>query len=501
MSDSQAQFSSDALPFSQPKQDAILGYLLANDRFFTQCRGKVEPEWFQDIYAAKIYRAKLDFFNKYKRSPSVPEIKQWSEFVLESTPIRQRIEAKINLALHLTTDFGLDALLPELSDWLHCRIYANHMVRGATLFNAKKTKEAFECAKTMVDKIQDTTFEDDSEISFENYEQYLEAQQLELQNALTFGLAAFDKLLTPAAKSGSLLLGDTTILLAPTNIGKSTALITTLRHNIYRQKASLWISHEGRPEDLRIKLLCAMLGCSQPQLFGYENEYGQKVLGLYQTKEGREAMDLVLEWLKRYLVYIPLNKAGLTVEEVDVVIRKRQDEWASKHNGEGFSLLVDDYPAKLSTKNDKMNRREKDEHIYNWFVQLGLEYKFHSLLAIQTNREGSKVNRHEKGEKRLIQMEDVMEAWGPMTAATNIVSINRDPLMEAMDLVVFSILKSRSSKKHWAICCKSNFANSITHSDELGATWYRGTSTMTDKLQGFLDKYNNVAIPEYEYAA
>lgn len=484
--------NSGSLPFSLEKQDAVLGYLLKNEQFFHSARGKIEPEFFTDKTNGRIYRAKLNFYKEFKRIPSQEELRSLSEFVLEDAKTRNAIFAKINLAEHQTTQFGLDAIVPELTGWMQARVYKLYTENGARLYNNKKHVEAFVSAKEMVKKIEEIKFDEDNQARFDNYVKDFQDSEAEYSDALTFGNEHFDRLLTPKAQSGSLLLGDTTVVLAPTNVGKSTCLITVIKNNIFARKPTLWITHEGREADLKEKLWCSVLNISPSKLFE-----------LYKTSEGRQLLDMALGTINRYLTYIPMNKAGLTVEDVEIVIRKRCEEWAQKHNGEKIALVVDDYPAKLSTngyKSGNASRRDKDEYVYNHFVQLALEYKFHSLLAIQTNREGSKVNKQQKGyEQRLIGMEDVLESWGPMTIATNVISINRDPLAEMQDRVTFHICKSRSSIKGWSVVCRSKFAHAITHDNKLPTTWYRGIDSMSEKLDLFLEKYPGQAIPENEW--
>jgi hypothetical protein len=160
---------------------------------------------------------------------------------------------------------------------------------------------------------------------------------------------------------------------------------------------------------------------------------------------------------------------------------------------------VDDYPAKLSTlqaRGGNFNKRDIDLVVYNYFVQLALEYNFHSLLAIQTNREGAKVNKGNKdGEKRLLVMEDVSESYGPIQLATNVLSMNRDGQAKARNRLTFHIDKSRSNETGWAVVCRTNYGHSITHANWLGGTYYRGSSTMADTIDTLLDQYGNDCTP------
>jgi hypothetical protein len=87
-------------------------------------------------------------------------------------------------------------------------------------------------------------------------------------------------------------------------------------------------------------------------------------------------------------------------------------------------------------------------------------------------------------------MEDAAESWGPITQATNVISINRNEAAKAKGLVTFYIDKSRSSETGYAVVCKSDYGRAITHSNELGAVYYRGV-TAVEKIDQLMEQYNN----------
>jgi hypothetical protein len=138
-----------------------------------------------------------------------------------------------------------------------------------------------------------------------------------------------------------------------------------------------------------------------------------------------------------------------------------------------------------------MNKRNIDEIVYGYFIQLALEYNFHSLLAIQTNREGAKVNKGQRDERRLLVMEDVHESYGVMQEATNVITMNKDAVAKARKRMTYHIDKSRSSETGFAIVAKTDFARATTHSDDLGSIWYRGTSTLADQVDDLLANPEN----------
>lgn len=486
------QIVDQQLPFSESKQDAVLGFYLTTDSFFMQAKDRLKPEWFLDKTNENIFRAKVGFYEQFKKIPSVEEVINLPEFQLEDARVRGRVHAKISKAVAKTNEYHLAALLPEITDWMQSRIIAAGIRKSAKLFQDKKIRESHDHAKLWTRMVEEVKFEEDLEERFDRYQELFDNQQAEYEDAITIGNPHFDKLITPMANHGSLLRGDTTMYLASTNTGKSTAIITTIAHNLKHGKSVMWLVHEGRPDDLKIKLWCALLDKSQAQVFA-----------MYKTPEGRRQLDMALLWINKHLTFVPMMKAGLCVEEVETIIRRKWEERAAKlGQDKSYVLLADDYPAKLSTKKANGGQwapRQIIHESYNYFVQLALEYKFHSLLAIQTNREGSKVNRGDKkDEGRLLMMEDVSESFGTMQIATNVISINRDHAAANKDRVTFFICKSRSNVTGWAFCTKSKYSHALTHGPDLDATWWRGTSSMSAKIDDLLAKHKNGLLPDDE---
>jgi hypothetical protein len=147
--------------------------------------------------------------------------------------------------------------------------------------------------------------------------------------------------------------------------------------------------------------------------------------------------------------------------------------------------LVVDYPALLSTEQaakGRMDVRHKIDYVYQIYVQLALANGWHSLVASQSNREGSKINSRTNGETRLLGMEDNAEAWGPITTATNVITINRSPESQQRNRILFRIVKSRSSKTGLVVSANCDFGKCISHSNMLGAMSYMGNSEFTNVL-------------------
>lgn len=478
-----------SIGYDDVKQLAILGHLIQDPKFFVLAQSKIKPEWFRQSLVGEIYSKMLDFYNNLHRAPTEDELRNHKDILLEDQQKRNKLYDTIHKAKLATERFGLDALRKELTEWLQSQLFEVDFRKAYKAYTEKQEpKLAYTTVEQMVEKIRKASFLEEREEAFADIYTDIEQNRIDMKRACTFGLDMFDRLLLPDCKNGSLLPGDLSIVLAPSNVGKTTSCITTIVANIKNFKKVLFITHEGRKEDIKQKIRECFL-----------DKNSTEIMAMAATATGLQTLRAIGRFIDQHLTYIHFARAGLTVEEVAGVIRNKNEQLKLKNNGVGYDLLVDDYPAKLTTeqaRGGQMSRRNIDDIVYNYFVQLAGECQFHAICPIQTNREGSKIN---KGitEDRLLVSEDVMESWGPITAATNVWTANRSLRDKQAGRITYFIDKSRSSETGFAVVCKTNFSHAITHSNELGATFYRGSGTYADKLDTYLKDYIGMEFPDH----
>lgn len=478
--------SSIALPFNQHKQRAVLGHLLGNERFFKQAYHQIKPDWFsQEMLTRRIFEIMLRLSREGTHHPTRYEIEAADELMVETAAEQKKIEKHISLCTDASSQYLLDAMREELTVWLRSVVFAKSITLAGKAYNQSRFDEVQALFEDTSRKVRDVDFNSIGEYHFKDPIDFFQEVAEVSKGALSTGLKPLDYALVGTPDCGGFLPGDTTLMMAPVNIGKSSSMITITGHNLRRGKNVLLMTHEGRPDDIAKKIYTSMIGIPASHML----EYLHKVPGAHD-----HALDITKR-MDRNLTYIPYNKAGMAVEDVIPVIRRAQEDLAAK-NGKGYDLLVVDYPAKLTTTRaakGNLPRREIDRIVYDYYVQLALEYNFHALLAIQTNREGSKVNNGK--EDRLLTMEDVSESWGVMEMATNVITLNRSPEAKQRERLTYYIAKSRSNETGIAVVCKSDYATATTHSDELGATWYSDQRTMEDRIDNLLEQYKNQPIP------
>ncbi len=203
-----------------------------------------------------------------------------------------------------------------------------------------------------------------------------------------------------------------------------------------------------------------------------------------------------LAWLDTRITCGSQNKPFLTVEEVVPVIDRAQEECFDNH-GRGFDLFLNDYPGLLQTEMNKKGnyqQRQVMDMVYGAFVQLALQHGWHSMVAIQTNREGSKVSSgygagkysSKPQEVRFLRKEDVLEAWGPIATATNVITVNRSPQSMAGGFLTYFLDKSRSSSTQLAVTAYERYAQCVSHSDDLGWVSYFMDAENRRLMQSFM---------------
>jgi replicative DNA helicase len=480
------------LPLDVRKQRAVLGHVILDNIFFQQLAVRVEPDWFVEGTLSKVYKAVQAWWATYKRLPTVDELKSYKDIAQYAADDRAALHNTINASIAETSNYKVDSLRNELAYWLTARIYRAGVQESERAYNLGKFDECYNIIGKRMKELNEAKFVQDIAKSFADPSTFLKHVEHRYDDAISFGIKAMDDaMMPPGMDSGppgaskGLLLGDTTVMLAPANVGKTSFLITVARHNIMRHKSVLWFTHEGVDDDLQTKMMQSVLGVDTPTL-----------LAMYKTEEGLEEITMAMRLVERYLVYIPFNEPGMTVEELVPIIERRQEERRAKYDGKGFDLLVDDYPGLLTSKSasgGRLEQRNLDSLVYNYFVQLGLKHRFHVLCAIQTNRDGSKANRDDS---RLLTMEDVRESWDVMCKATNVITINRDKVAESRNRVTYYISKSRSGRTGRAVVCRTNYGATLTHSEQLGATYYYGSQSLADHIDNYLERFKGKEISQ-----
>lgn len=475
----------------------MFGWLLSDESFARGAGSQVEPEWFgAETALVKARLVQLKHLESYGTLPTPDEVKEGP--CLRGHPEEEKalIARAVDMALSARSRFGKDGLADEVRRWKKDLLFRSANQRAVQLYRQGQAEKAYSVMEELVAHVRASEADADDSHRWEDFRQYLADKQAEYHNAVTWGHPLFDAKLCPEGEGGSLLRGKTTIVESGTNRGKSRCLGTVVKSNLFRELRGkpapadcLWISHEDRAPDLSINLWCAALRVTPGELMRY-----------HQTPEGAAVMDELALFIKEHVDLVFLPPTGLTVEQVVATIRRKQEERQRKH-GKGYDLLVDDYPAKLTTDRFRGDKRDIIAHVYQQFVGLALEYNFHSLLAVQTNRAGHIVGKGAHGPKetpRWMDERDIAETFDPARDVANFISLNRTPGLEAIKATVYYICKAKESAAiGWAIACKGEYGHALTHAPDLPATCFQADWMEPDKIAEYLKLYDGKAVPTH----
>lgn len=470
------------LPFDSAAQHAVLGHMLTNDNFWLQCIEKVEPSWFVDIDVGRFFKHLKKVSKDTKQGKRITPTEAKNSLLDDRTLTRTDIGVIVEKAENERLAVGLSWLQGQMTKWYQSRIFTDGIQESVNLFNSGKYEQCFSLVNQKLKTLEAATFIPDMAVDASDYMASVKRETINLTDAMSFGLSAVDRCLidNPQTK-GSLLPGDTTIIMAPISSGKSSALITTLAHNIKQGKKVLWTIHEGRVDDLVMKLWSSILGLTRTEILN---------LYLNNTPESQAAINYASKKIKDNLVYVPMLKAGNIIEDVAALVRSENKKMEDK-NGTGFDMWVCDYPANLTTKQGS-SKREKLDTVYGYVVDLAGELRLHSLCAIQVNRTAYRQNKNTNDDPAaLLTLDSVSESFDPMMRATNVISLNKSDTAEKNNYVIWYICKTRSNSANWAIVAKSDYKVCRTHHESLGAFYYKGSSAMPERIEALLEQYKD----------
>ena len=486
--------------FDEEVQNAIIGHLLQDEKFFVQSLGKIKPNYFNNPFSNQLLSIQLDLYSELKRFPTVQEVVNHKKIKFQTPEEQSAIVSHLNRVISDTKKASIEYLKPRLTDWLHQLLLKKFLRESLQKYGSADFKDVFYEMEGLKKLREEFSYEDKGEIKFTGFEEYLKDSELNLDKALTTGLKILDQALLDGATKGGLLPGDISCVMGSTDSGKSTVEMTIACHNIVAGKDVLWMTHEGKPTDLRERMLCSILTtlALQDKTFEFEGSpfvNRIKLIKMNKTAAGRKLIKFGVDLIDKHLLYYPYNRPGMVVEDVEPIIRRQQDKKVIL-SGKGFDLLVNDYPAKLGSKRGNhglLPHYVEKGQVYDYFVQMAIEFDWHCLVAVQTNREGYKTNNRnaDYNNSRLLTIDDVADAYVISNVVTNFWSINRDPISAAGNRVTYYICKSKNSATGLAIICRSAYGARVTHDENMGAIGYNDTMVFGPEIENILGKKEN----------
>jgi replicative DNA helicase len=460
------------LPFSSDMQDAVIGWMFKDKTFYVKAKSRIEPQWFLSQKNSKLFSVISKFEKQHGRSPSTHELENFREITLEPEDTQRKLMTHLHGCIEKSTSYGLDFIKKELTPWLRAVTFKRGIDQSVNMWNQKDITKSYSHVDQLMRQMRDITFDDALAVCFSDFRSVIEDLQNLYKGAMSTGLTLLDRALVPDHDGGSLLRGDMTVLLAALNLGKTTTEMTIAVHNALLGKKVLFVTHEGNKTQLSGKIIQCALHLTEKDLFK-----------LYETEEGRRVISLTTEILDQNLSYIHYEKPGMCVEDVEPIIYQEQERLMAR--GSRLDLVFNDYPGLLRSRNLGSSNDERivQAYVYRYFSQMFTDLDVHGIVAVQSNREGSKVI---KAGERCLTTEDVAEAWGIPQIAANMISLNRQIDGMFQDIMTYYVCKTRSNRVGGCVACQADLGRARMHGNDLGAVSYTGNIFIPDRAKKWI---------------
>jgi KaiC/GvpD/RAD55 family RecA-like ATPase len=427
--------------FSESWQEAVFGHMVTNYAFFLKCRTHLKPSWFQN---PRLYTLCSEFFGLYDEIHRMPTVSEFVALKILSIPDPQeasRYKSVFDRCKAGAQQISVDIISKEMTGWLKISRFIDEMKTASTKFNEGNYYSAISWIKKTSNEIESASFEDDRLADFSDPVSFYTDQEEDFKNGISTGSALFDSLLVGKRsyemdgkryQSPGLIRKLMTVLVGPTNAGKTSLIVTMARHAIADRKKVLIITHEQDEKPVKDKIYKAVFNMNAEQI-------SRAIADPNEHKKLAMKGQFINKYLK-YRHYIELGK--MYVEDVIDLIKSLHEKEIAK-DGKGFDLVIDDYPAKLLSRvyNSKsLQKRDIIAYVYDQFSLLAKSLDCHVIAPIQTNRDGY---RQSKQGKDFIDSDSVSEAFGVAQLADNVITLNRSEEDKKHERVYLFIAKNR----------------------------------------------------------
>lgn len=476
------------LTFSDLWQEAVVGHMIDDYQFFLNCKNYLKPGWFESADVREIVRVLVQIHDQLevKRKITHAEIdgRIAQEFLNKQDQYRFRemlIKCKTSAGM-----VGIDVLAKDLTTWVRIIKLHDLLATGEKLFNSRQYESAGQKIKEAVHDMMSTEFAPPVEASFKDPITFLRLRDEELKDCLTTGHPDFDENLRAGSKKpippgatheyqmnlnnltyGALAKGDSTLLVGPTNAGKTTTCVTIIAHNVKMGKNVLYVTMEQKERDIMTKLYQAYVAATSEQLSLVAREDNVNP-GVTQAQL---QLTVAAHAYDRHLTYVSYtDPTKMYVEDLLTLIEGLQEKRVAA-TGKGYDLMVVDYPGMLSSRlhmNRKSSGWEEITYVYKQMYMASKHHNVHGIYPMQTNREGYRINKGDAN--KMIDASDVSSGFNVTHGADNIITLNRSVEDEARGFMHFFVSKARLGKKGWTLTTKTDFAKSVTHGPHLTVT-------------------------------
>jgi hypothetical protein len=507
---------------------AIVGHMLKNRAFTDKCMTKLKPGQFAGMLA-EIVRAIFDICSNERYNEVVLNRSVVHSHLLNSGNIKdsfayqnQLLECE-RMADPQQGGHDLAIVASYLEGWMAKLVAIDYTNKLTKMVNNSEYQKIIPHITSMNDAAADLSFKNEADVSsnFKGiYDSFIVQAQEKNDRNTTTGHPLFDELLSEGSlipegqdfnfkgyfdnnssivgigeqlsrqTRGGFNPGGSTALLGTVNSGKTTTICTIAAANALLNKQVCLVTLEQDAKEIRDKIISNILNkssheiqllCLKVKALGGPIEAAKADPEMYAFLY---AMACAEKITSENIVHIHHNKAGqMTLEHVQWLLNNAIQDKKRKTGG-GFDLVIVDYPGRLRSEKFGKNGQRHDEltMIYQHFIALASQHKYHTILPVQTNRDGYKTNQGTQGGGRMLDMGDTAGAFGIAQAADMVISINRTPQDKAQDTIRFMITKNRGGATEKVFASKTNMAKSQAFGIFLPAVTFNYTQNIDQNL-------------------
>jgi replicative DNA helicase len=471
-----ADNSSNYFEVTDATMQAVLGHCLLNQAFLRDCASTLQKEHVENPLIGNLYSWVIEYYKRRKAKPSVQEVEAYinTEFKYDA-PIRSKYIRILGESVDLhAKNFNRDELAFQVHGWIRANILKNFMQRAVNSFNKKGYIETENQIKKLERDLRDAEFNKEERVDMSDMANIVNSMLVVRDKACTLGHPEFDELILAGASrlptdvlynentikgrtKGSLVAGAQTIMMGPSNTGKTTAMVTIAVSNLAFEKKVCYISCEDPKEQVSMKMMQSFFSITAKEISNTSSRNFEE-----QSAQWAEVANKYLhlfEWIKPGKMY---------VEDVIALIEVEQEKLVERGES-GFDLVIVDYPGILSSRDLKGTKEEWTEkrYIYSQFRLLARKHSWHSLVPIQTNREGFKMNM---GQNYTLEISDVAQGFGITNDADNVITINRSNEDYTVMRVRFFVAKTRTAEARSTFMSETRYDLSRTHGLAFGCS-------------------------------
>lgn len=390
-------------------ENTVISFLFTNEEVSEKISQEISADWFTDIDNKTIVKNYLGFSAEFNRSPTILELRTK---LLKETEALGHLDkiVEITTGLNKNSEF----LIKKVEEFAKNQMYmnlANKISKNAINF------EPHGDYTENLGAIEGFTFDHHQGVSLTDDLDYLYDKIIENENVFPTGLASLDNLIGGGFPEKTL-----TLLLAPTNVGKTMVMCSLACNFAMNNFNVLYISLEDSEVKISQRIYQNLLNVSRTQLKTWKKE-------AFKSSVEKNIIKKVSSKIR--IKEMPEQATN------PMMIRNLLKDYEKKEHFLPDVVFVDYIGCMIPNgkTNENMNTNTIITNIASQVRAIGVERCIPIISASQTNRGGFDLQE--------INMNNTADSFGQNTKADIVFGLVQTKELKESDLITLSLLKTR----------------------------------------------------------